>query len=275
MLDVLFQLAGRAHPLFLHLPIGILAALVMLELLALAKRIDLHPSIRAVLAWLTFAAAAASVVSGLLLEREPAYSAAGETLQLHKWLGIAVGVATLLAAVSLSLKPVRKAYPLLLTVAFAAVFPAGHLGATLTHGEGFLTEPLMAREDRTPVTIDEQNAHAGGMYARQVAPIFERYCVSCHGEDKAKGDLALHTPEAIRAGGQTGPTLEPGDPENSEILIRMRLPVTNRDHMPPRARPQPDDNMIAIIERWIEMGAPFAGDGGAPDEPKPAPAGDR
>ncbi len=263
MLETLLQLSGRAHPLLLHLPIGTLAALVCLEVISLVRRTPLEPRTRATLACLVALSAAASVATGLLLEREPAYG--GEVLDLHKWLGIGVGVSTVFAAASLASVKTRRLYPILLALALGCIVPAGHFGATMTHGEGFLTEPLFPRK---PVPI-RRTAEGGepphldfgvrGVYPEQAAQIFQQYCASCHNDDKRKGGLALTTPGGIRAGGKSGAALVPGDPGNSEMVFRLRLPITDRDHMPPKERPQPDEAAIRLIEEWIGAGAPYEG----------------
>lgn len=281
MLDTFLQLAGRAHPMLLHLPIGMLVALIALEVLALIRLIELPSRARAALAWLVFFSTAASIASGLLLEREPAYTGGTswtDTLTLHKWLGFGFGIVTLLAAMSLATARTRRVYPLLLLLSAAAMFPVGHLGATMTHGEGFLTEPLRASSNTTDPAL--LPASSRGIYPEQIAPILDRYCVSCHGESKQQGKLALHTPDAIRAGGATGSAIEPGDPENSELIYRMSLPLASRDHMPPKSRPQPDDRSLRLIEQWIAAGAPFEGGELLPTadapaaEPDPAPTPD-
>lgn len=185
MLDPFLQVAGRAHPMLLHLPIGMLVALIALEFLALIRLIDLSARARIALAWLVFLSAAISIASGLLLEREPAYTG-GETLDLHKWIGIGFGILAMLTAVSASAPRLRKAYPLLLLLATAAMFPAGHLGATMTHGEGFLTEPLLTRA-ASPLRSGEGSTlptAARGTYTDKIAPIFDKYCISCHGDSR-------------------------------------------------------------------------------------------
>jgi uncharacterized membrane protein len=271
MLDTLLQLAGRAHPMLLHLPIGMLVALIALEVLALIRLIELPSRARAALAWLVFLSAAASIASGLLLEREPSYSGGTswtDTLTLHKWLGFGFGIITLLAAISLITARTRRAYPLLLLLSAAAMFPVGHLGATMTHGEGFLTEPLRGFSNTADPAL--LPASSRGIYPEQIAPILDRYCVSCHGESKQQGKLALHTPDAIRAGGATGSAIEPGDPENSELIYRMTLPLASRDHMPPKSRPQPDARSLRLLEQWIAAGAPFEGGELLPSDDSPA-----
>jgi uncharacterized membrane protein/mono/diheme cytochrome c family protein len=246
--------------MLLHLPIGMLVALIALEVLALVRLFELPSRARASLAWLIFLVTAASIASGLLLEREPAYTG-GETLNLHKWIGIALGVLTAFTAISLCSARLRKLYPLFLLLSVAAMFPAGHLGASMTHGEGFLTEPFTARaatpDPMVPVA-------ARGPYSGEIAPLLARYCISCHGDSKQKGKLALHTPEAILLGGVTGSAIEPGDPDNSEIIYRLRLPAADRDRMPPKDKPQPTEAEIAAIEAWIAAGANFEAVDAAP-----------
>jgi len=94
-------------------------------------------------------------------------------------------------------------------------------------------------------------------YASRIAPIFAERCTGCHGATKQKGRLALHTPEAIQAGGLDGPVIVPGKPEESEMLRRLRLPLEDEDHMPPAERSQPSAEEIAQLEEWIRSGASF------------------
>ena len=39
--------------------------------------------------------------------------------------------------------------------------------------------------------VGEVNAHPS--FKKDVAPVFEAYCVKCHGPDKSKGKISLHT----------------------------------------------------------------------------------
>ncbi|MCX5691826.1 MAG: hypothetical protein NTV94_18870, partial [Planctomycetota bacterium] len=102
-------------------------------------------------------------------------------------------------------------------------------------------------------------------FDRLIRPILQQTCVSCHGESKSKGGLALHTLDALMNGGDTGPAIIAGDPENSEVIIRMRLPMDDEDHMPPAKKPQPSQAQIELLEAWIKAGA-------TPDGPFEVPA---
>jgi YHS domain-containing protein/mono/diheme cytochrome c family protein len=279
--DSLYHFAGRLHPLVLHAPIGIAIALLALEGVALLRRQPPAREARLLLAWLFALSAAAAVGSGLVLASEGGHS--GTTIQIHKWTAIGVGVVSLLGALLLSARR-AAGYSLCLLAAGAALVPAGHFGASMTHGADFLFEPFQPRPD--PVFVSnpvDAGAGAGGVYARVVAPILEARCVSCHGADRAKGSLRLDSPEGILRGGELGPALVAGDAATSEMVARMRLPMEHDDHMPPRSKPQPTEAEIAALEAWISAGASFASDPAqvtaaaptlapaAPAEPAPAP----
>ena len=72
-------------------------------------------------------------------------------------------------------------------------------------------------------------------YKKQIAPILASKCNSCHtakkkeSDKKPKAGLALDTPTGIRAGG----VLEAGDALSSELFVRVSLPKTAEDLMPP------------------------------------------
>lgn len=109
-------------------------------------------------------------------------------------------------------------------------------------------------------------------YDARIAPILAQRCTSCHGAEKHKGQLALHTPEAIEAGSESGPVIVPGMPEQSELVKRLKLPLAHEDHMPPKDRPQPSAQEIATIERWIARGASFSAEAEPDAQPSPEPA---
>lgn len=78
---------------------------------------------------------------------------------------------------------------------------------------------------------------------------FQSMCLECHCEAKAKGKLRLD----LLDGWNSSIDLE--DPELSELLYRVRLPVDDVDAMPPEGDRLPPE-AIAALERWIHAGAP-------------------
>jgi uncharacterized membrane protein len=88
---------GRGHPLLVHLPIGFLVALAILEVLAhYQSRMLPRPTISALL-WLTAGAAVVTAGSGYALSREPGYDT--PQVLLHLRLGFGVAIASLLVAI--------------------------------------------------------------------------------------------------------------------------------------------------------------------------------
>ena len=57
------------------------------------------------------------------------------------------------------------------------------------------------------------DADAAGVefFETKVRPLLADNCFSCHGEEKQKGKLRLDSPAAIRAGGESGAAIEPGE----------------------------------------------------------------
>ena len=96
---------------------------------------------------------------------------------------------------------------------------------------------------------------AASAYDQLIAPILRARCVECHGEQKQKAKLALHTWEGLAQGSDGGPVMVAGQPGESVLLQRVRLPVADEDHMPPADRPQPTREEIELLARWIERGA--------------------
>ena len=109
-------------------------------------------------------------------------------------------------------------------------------------------------------------------YQARIAPILAERCSGCHGTEKQKGKLALHTPEAIALGGLDGPVIVPGKPGESEMLRRLALPLEHEDHMPPKDRPQPSAQELTALESWIAAGASFQAPGEAPAQATAVPA---
>lgn len=88
----------------------------------------------------------------------------------------------------------------------------------------------------------------------KVQAIFESKCLECHNPDKVKGDLLMHTAEALLKGGGTGPAIVPGKPDESELVKRMTLPADHDDIMPPKGGALPAAD-IELVKAWIAQGA--------------------
>ncbi|MCR9247868.1 MAG: hypothetical protein NXI31_22800 [bacterium] len=252
------QALGRSHPVVLHLPLGLLPGMVLLEFGAAILRRDNPRGAVATLAWLCGICAALATVSGLLLAGEN--SSEGELVGNHKIAGIVLSVVCVLAAVASCFQK-RTAFRVLLLVAFAVMVPTGHLGGSITHGEDFLFEPFDQQKPPQPAdTPDSDNTPptaAQSEFQRVIEPILERTCTKCHNPDKTKGELLLTTKAGILAGGEYGPVIVPGNPDESPLLQRCLLPIDDDEHMPPEGKPQPTESEIEALRQWIAGGAKF------------------
>ncbi|MGI9242917.1 MAG: c-type cytochrome domain-containing protein, partial [Verrucomicrobiales bacterium] len=101
------------------------------------------------------------------------------------------------------------------------------------------------------------SAEAAGVapdFSKDIQPVLETNCIKCHGTEKQKGDLQLHTRAAMLAGGDSGPSIDIGKPHESLLLQRSLLPADHDDVMPPKGElltvKQTD-----LIRSWIAAGA--------------------
>ena len=93
--------------------------------------------------------------------------------------------------------------------------------------------------------------------ASRVAEVFAANCFSCHNRIDRKGGLSLQIYEALMRGGNRGPELTPGVPEESRLLLMVE---GFEEPMMPKGGTLLDEE-IDLIREWIEAGAlPWVGD---------------
>ena len=94
----------------------------------------------------------------------------------------------------------------------------------------------------------------GVNFHREILPIFENKCFSCHQGVKTKGGLKLHSlAHALEGGKEDGPGIVPGDALDSAVFLR----VTDEDEdyvMPPKGEKLTKAE-ITVLEKWIDEGA--------------------
>ena len=90
-------------------------------------------------------------------------------------------------------------------------------------------------------------------YLRDVKPLLEKRCFSCHGALKQESDLRLDSGAFIRRGGADGPAIEPGNPAASRLIARVSA-ANPSQRMPPEGVPLAQEE-IAILSAWIKSGA--------------------
>lgn len=255
----LTEFIGHFHPLLVHLPIGILLiALLLMWLSHKHKYQSLKPAVPVVLLGGTVTAAA-SCLTGYALSISDDYDKT--TVSWHLWMALAV----LFVSFLLYLKERNAQFAVnknLLAVALLILIGiTGHLGGSLTHGSGYITQPLIDifATDSAAVTIIKPvtNVQEAIAYNDVVRPILQTKCFGCHNAAKQKGGLRMDDITALMKGGKNGSILEPGNAAASEIIKRLLLPVDNDKHMPPKEKPQPTESQIALLHWWINTGADF------------------
>ena len=107
--------------------------------------------------------------------------------------------------------------------------------------------------------------HTNITFARDIAPIFQKNCIACHGSEKPQGGLRLDSEAATLKGGESGKVIIPGDSEKSPLVKRL-LGVGEEARMPMGADPLPA-SQIKLIRAWIDQNS-FV----IPKEPAAAPA---
>jgi uncharacterized membrane protein len=283
----LAKFIGRFHPVFLHLPIGMLLLVLVLEIGHFIPRNRAGYSTRMAM----FFAAASAVVAtilGLLLYYGTGNWNDDEIAKRHLnggiifscgmvaafivkiWVDIAAGKGTWL-------------YWTLLVGSTGVMGIASHDGGSLTHGEDYLTTyapdpvrkvmglPVKGEKKEAPVGEELAGDPEGGATAPAVAvnvsgdpvvytgiigPIFEQKCYSCHSaEQKVKGKYRMEEYDLLVKGGSEGDGIVHGKSADSNVIIRIDLPVDDDEHMPPEDKTQLEPHEIALIRWWIDSGA--------------------
>ena len=98
-------------------------------------------------------------------------------------------------------------------------------------------------------------------FESRIRPVLVSKCYACHSqgaakEKKLKGKLLLDSKAGVLAGGESGPAIVPGKPEESLLIEAIRHDSLE---MPPNERL--NENVISDFVKWIELGAPDPRDG--------------
>ena len=94
-------------------------------------------------------------------------------------------------------------------------------------------------------------------FAKEIVPVLKQNCLACHNAKKAKADLNLESPQDMIFGGDSGPSLVPGKPDES--LVFTYAAHLEEDPMPPAKNKSNARNLtpseLALLKLWIEQGA--------------------
>jgi cytochrome c553 len=104
----------------------------------------------------------------------------------------------------------------------------------------------------TPAPVDD------AFFEKSVRPVLAGVCVRCHGPQKSSGGLRLDSRQGLMKGGDSGPVVKPGRPDESLLLDAVR----HKDgvHPMPPGKQLLSAAAIADLQRWIAAGAPWPAD---------------
>jgi hypothetical protein len=106
------------------------------------------------------------------------------------------------------------------------------------------------------VSAQDQAADKDGLafFESKIRPVLIDRCYSCHSAEakKLKGGLYVDSREGLLKGGETGPSIVPGDPNKSLLIHALRYKDELR--MPPKGKLAPE--VVADFEAWVKRGAP-------------------
>jgi len=107
-----------------------------------------------------------------------------------------------------------------------------------------------------PVHAEEATPAAIEFFEKSVRPILVEHCLKCHGPEQQKGGLRLDARAALLQGGDTGPSVTPGDPDQSVLIEAIRY-TPDGYQMPPTGKLK--DEQIAALTEWVKQGAIWPG----------------
>ncbi len=262
-IPIWLQVVGRMHPLLLHFPIVLLVIAAVWELFLSkkwentegGKTNNEYPITNNEIGdWILLSAAftaATAALMGLFLSQEESYNA--DAIAWHKWTGVAVSVVSILwYAFRNSVRQTKHLSLVASVISLVAITLAGHQGANITHGEGFLTAPFNPKKGEKVVSLED-----AVVFTDLVKPILEKKCMGCHNSKKAKGNLVMETPELLEKGGKNGKLWDLAAADLGLMMQRIHLPLDDKKHMSPIGKPQLTDEEKSILYHWIKSGSNF------------------
>ncbi|MDR3637122.1 MAG: DUF1549 domain-containing protein, partial [Isosphaeraceae bacterium] len=99
-------------------------------------------------------------------------------------------------------------------------------------------------------------------FESKVRPVLVERCYSCHSAEakRVRGGLLLDSREGWAKGGDTGPAIVPGQPEQS-LLVQALQWTDEALRMPPKGKLPPAE--VATLVDWVKRGAPDPRSGAA------------
>lgn len=103
-------------------------------------------------------------------------------------------------------------------------------------------------------------ANRGVEFVKDIRPLFEKSCLSCHGAEKQKGGYRLDSKASAFKGGETyTPAIQPGNSAGSP-LIHLVAGLVPDSKMPAKGDPLTPEQ-VGLLRAWIDQGAAWPDEG--------------
>lgn len=101
-----------------------------------------------------------------------------------------------------------------------------------------------------PKTIEPKQLE---FFEARIRPVLIKHCYECHSakSDEVKGNLLVDSAAGLLQGGDSGPAIIAGKPDESPLIEALRYDGVE---MPPAGRLSP--SIVKNFEHWVEMGSP-------------------
>jgi uncharacterized membrane protein len=260
----LWTFFGRFHPATVHFPIAMLSIAALVEFLQIVRR---KPGLSPATFTLSVVGVVSSMLATLMGWASAGGKAPGETIELHRWAGVATTLVAIGATVLVVLA--RNAQGRIVQAARGSLFLgmilvsiAGHWGGQINYGDSYYADAWPWAKP-PPEDPSPPERPAGRIdFMADVAPILRESCFSCHGGEKSgkngKGGLRLTTKALAMKGGDGGPCIVPFKPGVSPLYMLL-VEKNPEKRMPEKAKKLPAGK-IEKIRRWIEQGADWPDD---------------
>ncbi len=119
-----------------------------------------------------------------------------------------------------------------------------------------VSQSLMLIDPPTPQEkIGTQDTTKHYSYEKDIAPIINTYCLSCHGSDSDNpNDYYMDDYDSVLKGGRHGVPIIPGKPDSSMFYYKL-LPNPPFGKQMPRGHKKITVEAVQVIRDWILQGA--------------------
>lgn len=258
--DGVFLFMGNLHPLALHIPIGALLAVLVLEgVNMISPKLALENASK-VLLWFSAFSTAPAVIFGFFLASGGGYNQ--EIIAYHQWLGWSTALLCVwllvfrLWAYAKS-KALVNAYRGLLFINIILLSLAGHYGGSLTHGPDYLTKDMPDQlkaflgveyssskqlVSQVNLNTEEKPEESALVFINTIQPLMEKNCFDCHNANKQKGDMRLDNLD-----------YHMDSQENTDLWNAILYELEERNMPPEEKEPLTNKEYESIIT-WIKSG---------------------